>query len=91
MDFETKVQKQMQFLTNKVLELQSELLGTQIVIRSLLLTHHDRNRAIETATEELLRWEAAGLNSDAPDSALAGFDKARGHVFPSASDLQRFP
>ena len=91
MDDREKIQEQIQMLGKKFMEMQSELLATQIAIRSLLLTHPDRDHAIETATAELLRWEATGLNSDVPDEALAGFDRARGRVFPSEQDLQRIP
>lgn len=86
-----ELQKQIGELGELVLQLQSELLATQLTVRSLLLTHPDRDHAIETATTELLRWESDFLHSDLPDSATAGFDRARGRVFPSERDLQRLP
>lgn len=78
-------------LGKKVIDLQSDILAMQIVIRSLLLSHPDREHAIELTNAELLRWEGSGLHTDLPDSTIGGFARIRTRVFPSHEDLQRYP
>lgn len=78
-------------LGKKVVDLQSDILAMQIAIRSLILSHSNRNHAIELASAELLRWESSGLHTDLPDATIDGFARIRTRIFPSDADLQRYP
>ncbi|MBD8724676.1 hypothetical protein IFT43_15030 [Oxalobacteraceae sp. CFBP 13708] len=88
-NFATK--EQVALLTENLIEANGHLLALGVAVRTLLLTHPNRDEAITSVTAELMRWEAFGLNSDAPDALLKGFDRARHTIFPTSGDLERVP
>lgn len=84
-------QKQIQYLLEKIRNIEGQLAASQIAVRALLLTHPDRIAATETMTRELDRWATAYTYSQAADVTIDGFAAARKKLFPSAADQERYP
>jgi hypothetical protein len=85
MDNGKSTQAQIDSLTNMLFETKGQLLAMGLAIRSLLLSHPDRERATEAMSRELSRWETSGLYSGAPDATVQGFGRAKSRVL-SADD-----
>lgn len=83
--------EQFQFALQKVYALEGQLAATQIAVRTLLLTHPDREAAIQATSQELDRWATAYLYSQATEATVEGFANARKKLFPSGADLERYP
>jgi hypothetical protein len=88
-NFATK--KQVELLQKSLIEANGQLIALGAAIRALLLSHPDRDVAISAMSAELLRWEAIALNSEIPDAALKGFERAKHTIFPTDGDLERVP
>lgn len=91
MDENSLIQQQIKGLAEAQIDLKSQLVAAQLAIRTLLLTHPDRDAAIATMSTELERWAGHGLNTLLPDSSLEAFERAIGMLLPCAADLQRVP
>lgn len=88
-NFATK--QQANELQNQLIETKGQLIALGAAVRALLLSHPDRDAALETMTAELMRWEVSGLHSEVPDQLLKGFDRAKGTILPTDGDLVRVP
>lgn len=75
-------------MTEKQIDsLKGELLATQIAIRALILANPEV--LLEAVAEEFERWAAVGLSHAIPDELLAGMERAKTRILPSAADLAR--
>lgn len=83
-------EEQVVILQKQIIETRGQLIAMGAAMRALILAHPDRDSALSTVTSELLRWEAFGLNSEAPDLVLKGFEKAKGVILPTDGDLDRY-
>lgn len=88
---EHATQEQVAQLAKMVEEANGQLIAMGIAIRSLVLTHPDREYALSVLTSELLRWETSGLYRETPDTSLKGFGRAKKLILPTDGDLLRAP
>jgi len=82
---------QLNALAQKLTESNGQVIALGAAIRALLLTHPNRDRALDVVSAELTRWEAFGLNSNVPDGVLTGFERAKHVLLPTDEDLERIP
>jgi hypothetical protein len=68
--------------------LQGQLLATQAIVRSLLMSHPDPLRAIEAAHAEAERMASLALGRALSDATISGIEQARKVNFPSARAAQ---
>ncbi|ADV01283.1 hypothetical protein [Alicycliphilus denitrificans] len=68
--------------------LQGQLLATQAIVRSLLMSHPDPRQAIEAAHAEVETLAALALARNLSDALNAGIEQARKATFPSARDFR---
>lgn len=68
--------------------LQGELLATQALIRSLLISHPDPQHAIAVAHDEAEKLAALALGRGVSDGVVSGIARARKVLFPSPASLR---
>jgi len=88
-NFATK--EQLAAVSQQLTQSNGQLIALGAAIRALLLSHPNREYALDVVSAELMRWEAFGLNSQVPDSMLKGFERAKATLLPTAADLASIP